>query len=62
MNYHQILQAELDRRPALRALPLVGLSAHQLLAIARRDLPVFNITTCRRQEAPGQVCTSEEGK
>lgn len=48
MTYHRMLQAELNRRPDLRALPLVGLTPAQLLAISRRALPVFNVKTGER--------------
>lgn len=47
-GYHQMLQAELNKRPELRAKPMVGLTAEQLLAISRRALPVFNRHTGER--------------
>lgn len=48
ITYHQLIQAELDRRPELRALPVSGLTPLQLLAISRRALPVFNRSTGER--------------
>lgn len=47
-GYHQMLQAELNRRPELRAQPLKDLTPEQLLAISRRELPVFNRSTGER--------------
>ena len=48
MNYHQMLQAELARRPELRAQPIKDLTPEQLLAISRRELPVFNRSSGER--------------
>ena len=48
MNYHQMLQAELNRRPELRAQSIKDLTPDQILAISRRELPVFNVKTGER--------------
>lgn len=47
-NYHQMLQNELNARPELRALPMTNLTPQKLLAMSRRELPVFNRFTGER--------------